>query len=155
MEPKFADREPFTVMGLQRSFTPENEDFEAIWKDFMEYHDQIAPHSTDAAYYGVCFGTEDEHVMEYVAGMAVGPVDSVPEGLVVRQVPAAQDAVFECTVATIHDTYEHIFHEWLPPAPYEGDKAPAFEHYPPNTTVGTSPVFIHIPVVSRGGASVP
>ena len=151
MEPRFVERDAFTVLGVQERFTPETEDFEGIWKRFMRFHDQIHPHSTDQAYYGVCFGTEDEDAMDYVAGMAVPPGTECPEGLVIRDVPAARDAVFECTVQTIHDTYEFIHHTWIGASPYVlDDPKPGFEQYPPGTESGDSPVFIHVPIRERG-----
>ena len=151
MEPTFVDREAFTVMGLQERFTPDTEDFEGIWKRFMAFHDQIQPHSTDQAYYGVCFSVAGgERRKDYVAGMAVPPGTACPEGLVIREVPAARDAVFECTVATIRNTYDHIFKEWLPAAPADHHPTmPGFERYPPGTDSGDSPVRIHVPVQAK------
>ena len=117
----------------------------------LRTHDQIGPHSTDRAYYGVCFGTEDDNAMDYVAGMAVPPGTECPEGLVIRDVPAARDAVFECTVATIRDTYEQIHGTWIANAPYAlDDPTPGFEQYPPGTESGESRVFIHVPIRERG-----
>ena len=43
MEPRFVERDAFTVLGLQERFTPQTEDFEGIWKRFMRFHDQIHP----------------------------------------------------------------------------------------------------------------
>ena len=147
MEPTLTDCEPFTVMGVQERFTPETEDFQGIWKRYMAHHDQIHPLSTDGVHYGVCFGTEDEHAMDYLAGMAVPAGTPCPEGLVIRDVPVAHRAVFECTVGTIHDTYEFIHHTWIGSSPYAFDHPkPDFEQYPPGTESGDSPVFIHIPV---------
>ena len=148
MDPRSVDRRAFTVMGIQERFTPENEDFEGIWKRSMAFHDQIHPHSTDGAYYGVGFAAPgDEHAMDYLAGMAVPAGTPCPEGLVARRVPAARYAVFECTVATIHDTYERIFKEWLPAAPVEHDETKAgFERYPPGTDSADTPVLIHLPI---------
>ena len=37
MEPRIIQQEAFTLLGLQERFTPENEDFEGIWKRFMQY----------------------------------------------------------------------------------------------------------------------
>jgi predicted transcriptional regulator YdeE len=147
VQPKFIDRNAFTVMGLQESFTPETEDFEGIWKRFMRYHDQIRPHSTDGAYYGVCFGSDDERMMEYVAGMAVPAGTECPEVLVIREVPPAHYAVFECTVASIHETYEHIHGTWIAESEYMYDRPkPDFEQYPPGTDSSDSPVLIHMSV---------
>ena len=150
MEPTFVDRKAFTVMGVQERFTQETEDFEGIWKRYMAYHDQIHPLSTDGAHYGVCFGTEDAEAMDYLAGMAVPAGTPCPEGLVIRDLPAARDAVFECTVKTIHDTYEFIHQTWIASSPYVFDHpTPDFEQYPPGTESGASPVFIHVPVRAR------
>lgn len=151
MEPKIVHKEAFALLGLQERFTPENEDFEGIWKRFMKYAGQIQPHSIDGAFYGACFGVEEGKQMDYLAAMAVASVDDVggvPEGLTLREVPASRYAVFECTVKTISDTYDRIFGEWVPSAPYgrPDQSAPkaGFERYPPATDSGDTPVLLHI-----------
>jgi predicted transcriptional regulator YdeE len=148
MEPQVVELEAFAILGLMERFMPEKEDFEGIWKRFMAYHDQIHPLSTDQAYYGACFGTEEERQMDYLAGMAVWGVAEVPEGLTLREVPASLYAVFECTVRTISDTYDRIFSEWVPTAGYgrPDHRSPKadFERYPPNTNSGDTPVLLHI-----------
>ena len=148
MEPEIIELEAFTVLGLMERFTSETEDFEGIWKRFMQYHDQIHALSTDKAYYGANFGTEDERQMEYLAGMAVEGGESIPKGLTLREVPASRYAVFECTVKTISDTYDWIFGEWLPTALYgrpgEGSPKADFERYPPYTDSGDTPVLLYI-----------
>lgn len=154
MEPIIVRRDRFTVMGVLAQVTPESADFEDIWlNQFMARHDEVRLHSTDGAYYGVCFWSGDGAI-DYIAGMAVGAVTTAPEGLVSREVPAATDAVFECTVATISQTYDFIHGEWLANSKYDYDRsAPEFEHYPPGTETGESPVFIHIPARKRGGTT--
>jgi len=139
-------------MGVAGRFTLENEDYSTIWtKHFMAYHDQISPLSTDRAYYGVSFGTDEEDAMDYLAGMAVGRVTSVPQGLVVREVPAGRYAVFEWTVKTISEMYDHVFGNWLPASQYGyGDPLPSFEYYPPDTETVDSPVFLYVPVRRKG-----
>jgi len=148
MEPKMVTRDAFTLMGVMERFAHGNEDFEGIWKRFMRYHDQIQPLSTDKVYYGVYFVIDEGKELDCLAGMAVADVDSIPDGLVVREVPAARYAVFECTVETISDTYDWIFGQWLKTAPYArpGENSPKadFERYPPATDSGDTPVLIHI-----------
>jgi predicted transcriptional regulator YdeE len=92
--------------------------------------------------------------MDYLAGMLVENVQETPEGLALRHVPEARWAVFECTVATIGQTYDAIFKEWLPTAPYEqtGPNPDAFERYPPHTDSGDTPVLIHIKVRDKARA---
>ena len=150
MEPTFVDREAFTVMGIQERFTPETEDFEGIWKRYMAHHKAIEALSDAQGWYGVCFASDQKGAMDYLAGMAVPPGSACPEGLVARDVPAARDAVFACTVATIRETYEFIHHTWVPGSPYTYDRpTPDFEHYAPGTDSGESEVLIHVPVRAR------
>ena len=145
MTPEFAVREKLKVMGLMEHFTPENEDYEGIWKRYMAYHDQVSSSSADGAYYGVYFDTGDG--VDYLAGMSVEGVDVAPEGLTIRDVPAANCAVFKCTVRTIGQKYDEIFRNWLPASRYEHDvPLPVFERYPPDTKTGDDPVLIYIPV---------
>ena len=135
MKPEIISRSAFMVMGTLDRVTPADEDattYERIWRRLEAYRDQIKSHSTDQAYYGVSFATDEEGVFDYVAGMAVGKVDAIPEDLVIREVPGAQYAVFECPVQRIGETYRSIFSEWLPHSTCElSGSSPAFERYPP------------------------
>jgi predicted transcriptional regulator YdeE len=148
VEYRIVTKPAFTLLGLMERFTPDNEDFEGIWKRFMEHYDPIHALSTDKAYYGACFGTGDERQMDYLAGMTVGGVGEVSKGLTVRVAPASRYAVFECTVTTISNTYDRIFGEWVPTAPYarpgQGSAKADFERYPPNTDSGDTPVLLYI-----------
>ncbi|MGD8239986.1 MAG: GyrI-like domain-containing protein [Armatimonadota bacterium] len=145
MEPRIVEKDAFTVIGVESTEAHETDDFETPWNDFMSHHGEVKPHSTDGAYYGVSYGEGGD--MRYLAGMAVAGVAQVPEGLTMREVPGGRYAVFECTVATIHDAYDHIFGEWLPSSGYEHDARPDFERYGPDTATGEDPVLIHVPVV--------
>jgi predicted transcriptional regulator YdeE len=148
MEYRVVTKPEFTLLGLMERFPYQEDDFEGIWKRFMAYHEQIEPLSTDKAYYGAYFPTVDKGPMDYLAAMAVAKGTAAPEGLTACEVPGARWAVFECTVATIGQTYDAIFGEWLPKAPYEhvGPNPDAFERYPPQTNSGDTPVLIHIKV---------
>lgn len=157
MEPKIVTREAFTVMGVIVRCNPMDADYSAIWeKQFMPYHDQISPLSTDKAYYWVYFETGEENLADVMAGMAVGEAASPPEGLVVREVPTARYAVFECAMdmETIGETWGRIYSDWLPASRYEHDVSlPSFEYIPPDAErAGGFPVFIHVPVRERRGS---
>jgi len=144
---RITERDAFTALGVQERFTPENEDHEGVWKRFMAHHDLLHGLSTDKAYYGVNFDVPGRDDIDYLAGMAVPADTTCPEGLVLRDVPAARYAVFACAVATIHATYEHIFHTWIHTSPYtHDDPKPCFEQYAPGTDSGQSEVLIHIPI---------
>ena len=150
MEPKLVDRDGFFVMGLLERVPPPDEEhafFRDIWKRYMAHHKTIEALSDAKGWYGVCFDVEPEGALDYLAGMAVPADAACPDGLVVRGVPAGRYAVFACTVATIHDTYEHIFHSWLDASPCVHDAPkPCFEHYGPGTDSDGSEVWIHIPI---------
>jgi predicted transcriptional regulator YdeE len=153
MEPEIVHLDGFTVMGivtLIKRGSESAEQFGAIWSEFESRHAEIAPYSTGRRYYGLSFGPDEKGVIEYMAGMAVKDVESVPEGLVVRDVPGADYAAFACPIRNIGGTYQHIFGEWLPKSGYRLNKlAPSFEKYPPAGN-DQSLVLIHIPVLSAG-----
>jgi AraC family transcriptional regulator len=148
-EPEIIRREPFLVMGILTRITPgteSGEKFAAIWKDFETRRERTQAHSTDQRYYGVSFPTADAGRFDYLAGMAITPVQTIPEGLVVREVPAATYAVFACPVQAIGQTYGYIFGEWRSKSSHEIDgSVPAFEQYPPAEDT-QAPVLIHIPI---------
>jgi predicted transcriptional regulator YdeE len=139
-------------MGVVAHGSPEEIDFEAIWRDgFMPHHARIQSLSTDGAYYGVAIETGKADVIDYLAGMAVDDSADVPDGLVAHDIRATHDAVFECTVATISQAWDSIFKQWLPASGYVYD-APCecYEQYPPDTSDEDSPVLIHVPVRKAG-----
>ena len=148
MEPEIVTRDGFAVMGVVVRGNPTSMDYADIWgNQFMKYHDQVKALSTDEAYYGVYFETGEENVVDLVAGMAVGEVQDVPDGLVVREVPAATYAVFQCTVKTIGATWQAIMAEWLTTSEYEYDASKtAFECYPPGTQDTDSPASVFVPI---------
>ena len=96
---------------------------------------EVQPLAIEAAGYGVYFQTDQPGLCDVFGGMAVPPGANVPEGLVLREVPAAQYAVFECSLATIGATWGAIFAEWLPTSEYEEDRPrPCVEHSRPAAT---------------------
>ena len=73
-----------------------------------------------------------------------------PETQMVRELPAATYAVFECRFRDIGPTYGFIWREWLKTSTYEQDTSKlGFDHYPPKTTDGESPVQIWFPVKGK------
>ena len=149
IEPRIVRREKFLVMRTMTRIQPgteSGEQFASIWNGFETHRERIERHSTDQKYYGVSLPTADEGRFDYVAGMAISPVQAIPDGLVVREVPAATYAVFARPVAAIGQTYHYIFGEWRSSSSHQIDNsAPAFEQYPPASNVEV-PVLIHIPI---------
>jgi predicted transcriptional regulator YdeE len=153
-EPAMCNREAFTLMGTACRMTPSEEtgeNYANVWSDFERYNEQLKQISTDKKYYGVTFGTQQPGQVDYITAMAVPDrTSTIDQDLVIRRIPAAQYAVFECPVQQIGPTYQYIMSKWLPASPYTiSPSAPSFEEYPPEGQDG--PVFIYIPVTKKGG----
>ncbi len=153
MKPTISSRESFTIMGTSCRMTPSEEtgeNYAKIWSDFEQYNEQLKQISTDGKYYGATFPTNQPGLIDYITAMvAPDGSEAIDEGLVVRKVPAAQYAVFECPVEQIGPTYQYIMSKWLPASPYTiSPSAPSFEEYPAEGQNG--PVCIYIPVSKKG-----
>ena len=151
--PTMCDRAAFTIMGTSCRMTPSEEtgeNYAKIWSDFERYNEQLKQISTDKKYYGATFNTQQTGQIDYVTAMVVPEgTEAIDQGLVVRKVPAAQYAVFECPVEKIGQMYQYIMSEWLPTSPYTMSfTAPSFEEYPPEGQ--DDPVCIYIPVTKKG-----
>jgi predicted transcriptional regulator YdeE len=147
MEAELTDRAAFSVMGIQVRINPMAADYEAIWHQFLPREAEIAPSSSEPVYFGVFSPTDEEGQDDFIAGMAVTAVDAVPGGLVLREIGAAREAVFACTMATIGETWAGSFQDWMPANGYEYDHPrPCYERYVPDPAGGHPSVTIHIPI---------
>ncbi len=157
MNVRFEEKGPIRLVGIVTHGKPEEitPHITDIWMNqFMKFDEQLRPYSVDKAYYGAWIGTPDGSA-DYMAGMAVENLPEIPEGLGERILPAAKYAVFDCTVATIGDTYGQVYGEWLPASAYEYDMMAAdFEFYPPNTENNASPTAVYIPIKEKQAQSV-
>jgi predicted transcriptional regulator YdeE len=148
MTPRMTTCGTFSVLGvagriIRGSESPEL--FGRIWKTFESRQREIEFVATQKVYLGVSFPTDDQRVMEYLAGMCVAPETLAPAGLEVRRVSGGEYAVFECPLDAIGATYQHVFAVWLPNAAVQFDAGrPSFEQYPEKTP--EQPVQLHIPV---------
>jgi predicted transcriptional regulator YdeE len=155
-EPRFERKGAFRVLGVEDDAYKIDEvdpGFYDLWMNrFMARADEVGAFSVDGAHYGVWFGTRgtDISVGTHLAGMAVTVDADPPDGWIMREVPAAEYAVFETTLEDVGDAAEYALDEWLPSADYEydGDK-PRFDLMPPGTTGPASPVFVWIPVLTK------
>jgi predicted transcriptional regulator YdeE len=155
MQPTIRNRELFTVMGISNhisSSEQSSENYAKIWSQFERYNEQLKKISTNRKYYGVTFTAEKQNMVDYIVGMAV-PEKATPidKEMTVRQIPAAQYAIFECPIQNIGRTYQYIIRKWLPNSPYKiNSQAASFEEYPPEGQENL-PVCIHIPVIEKSG----
>ena len=154
MEPRFEERGPFRFLGVEDDAYKIDEvdpGFNDLWMDrFMSRHDDVQPYSIDGAYYAVWFVTPGIDISKgkHLAGMAVRDDATPPEGWVIREVPAAEYAVFETTLRDVGDATEYALEQWLPNSDdyVEDTPKPRFDLMPPDTTGQESPVSVWIPV---------
>lgn len=148
MTPRLTTCGTFSVLGVAsriRRGSESPELFGGIWKNFESRRQEIECVATQKVYLGVSFPTDEERVIEYLAGMRVAPDTPAPGGLEVRQVSGGEYAVFECPLDAIGPTYQYVFTVWLPNAAVQFDAGRApFEEYPEKAP--EQPVRLHIPV---------
>lgn len=144
--PEIKRREGFSLIGVLQVGDPRTTDFHDFWmNEFMPREPELRPLSVDGAYYGAFLCSGRPEAMEMLAAMSVAPEAVVPEGLVMRQIPAATYAVFDCTLATLGPTWAQV-ESALREAAYTHGATPDFEYYPPDTNGPDSPVQIWVPV---------
>ncbi len=156
MQPRIEKRDAFRVLGVEddaAKLDTEDPGFENLWmKRFMSQYEEIGPHSTDGAHYGVFFNTSGTDLMggRYLAGMAVELDAPVPKGWVTRDISAAEYAVFDTSLGDIGETSDNALSKWLPDSGFEQDTSkPRFDFHPPGTKGQDSPVSVWIPVKER------
>ena len=157
MEPRFEERIPFRVLGVEDdAYKSEEVDpgFNDLWLNrFESLWDDVQPYSIDGACYGVWFGFTETDILKgtCLAGMAVRDDAKAPKGWIIKEIPAAKYAVFETTPRDIGEATEYALSKWLPLSDYELDTPkPRFDFMPPDTLIPESPVSVWIPVRKRG-----
>jgi predicted transcriptional regulator YdeE len=160
MEPRFETRTAFRLVGVEDdAWKIEEVDpgFHDLWMNrFMAHHVDVQPYSIDGAYYAVWYNTTESDISRgtYLAGMAVREEAPVPAGWVSREVPAADYAVFETTLADVGAATYQALARWLPGSGYELDvPKPRFDLMPPDTAGQASRAWVWIPVRKKGQAT--
>ena len=151
MEPRIVERPAMWIAGIERRIDPMSADWDDLWRaQYEPVLPVLAPLALEDACYGVYFGTDEPAMMDLVAGQSVREGTVPPSGTVVRALPASREAVFECTITSIGQTWGLIFGQWLPSSGFEVDSASAcYERFAPGCHEGTVPVTIHVPIRAR------
>ncbi len=151
MEPQIVQKEGFTVIGLKvRCTTGQTSDIPQLWGQLFARMGEIQ----HIAEQGISYGLMDNYDeatsgWDYIAAFSVDADSNTPEGMVKMAIPAAQYAVFTCTMPTIQQTYDFIYQQWLPQSGYAHAPAPEFERYGMafNPDDPNSPFEVYIPLV--------
>ena len=157
-KPIIKSKPAFRVIGTSCLSTMKNNTIPALWDTFGSYCDKIPAVLFPDAAIGVCYfeGSEemtDDTPFTYLAGMEVKPDQEAPEGMISRDVPAAEYAVFEHhgSLVSLHDTYNSIYGEWMPNSGYTRAEADDLELYDERFKYGAaeSIMEIWVPIVKK------
>src|SRR5262245_50939191 len=113
MQPQFVDEPAFTVVGLAIHTKPITPELPNRWQQFGPRMDEVK-HLAEP---NVAYGLMDhfDHTrgeLDYMAGESVEQAGDLPAGMVSWSVPANTYAVFESTLSTIGQTFDHIYNRW-------------------------------------------
>lgn len=145
------------LAGVRRhhSFASAGQGIPAQWEEFNRLG--TLPHQQGSVAYGaLCGGDPATQMMEYMCAVEVSEFDPAHVGRM--RVPPQYYAVFEHTapLSAIRDTWQAIWHHWLPRSGYTPVHGPEFEVYgerfDPRTREGT--VEIWTPVQPPAGATM-
>ena len=160
MQYRIEERAPFNVVAHVKAFPNtiigdgENKDIANFWQEFISAGKlkTLKTHGKSPSLYGLCEALDKTaQTFNYGVGVATD-LETAPEGLVLWDVKPKLWAVFECVGSDgdcIGETWDKIFKEFLPNAPYDMLDDVDFELYPEN---GAKGVFceVWIPVVAKG-----
>jgi len=138
MQAEIVQRQDTQILGIMARINPMDADYGELWgQRFTRYQQVVEALAVESGYYGVYYATDEPEMADFVAGMMVGQVADVPEGLTLRAVPGGTYGAFDCTLSTIGQTWGNIYSQWLPASEYtEDDTRPAMEYYPPDMSPG-------------------
>jgi predicted transcriptional regulator YdeE len=154
LEPRFVERESFTVVGVTTAGQLGDFNYGEIWeKKYMPMDAVLKPCSIDGGCYGVTL-SEGDHLI-YLAGVSASDQQELPKGVEKRWIPAGSFAVFDCVMSTITETMQEVFGQWF----YASDKeldtnAVGFEYYPPYSGEGEMHVEMYLPVKPKVQAAI-
>jgi AraC family transcriptional regulator len=161
LQPQIVTKPAFTVVGMRIHTKGLSPEIPTLWQTFGPRMNEIPQRGeqgtnddahVDHAAYGLMDNYDHENnELDYMAGESVLRVDELPEGMSRWDVPANTYAVFETTLPTIGQTFDHIYNRWLPTSGYTQAPAPYFERYGEefDPDVPDSTLSIYIPVQKK------
>jgi AraC family transcriptional regulator len=148
MEPEMKSMPAFTVVGMKYRGKNKNNEIPALWEKFGPKMGEIK-HIIGPAYGVMDNYDEKSGEFDYIAGFKVETASDIPEGMVSKDVPEQTYAVGICTLPTIREVCEYLYHTWLPQSGFNHAHGPEFELYDENFDPEDekSKMYIYIPVV--------
>ncbi len=153
MKPEIIFKEEFYVVGLRYFGNNQNGEIPELWDEFNKRYDEIE-NKVSGGCIGLCEHVEnfdpDSSKFEYVCCCEVSKTTAIPDGMVLRKVPAQKFARFvhKGPVDSLGETYDKIFGEYLPGHNLHTAVAADFEYYGDEFESGSenSIMYVYIPI---------
>lgn len=115
MNYKMEQMDAFKVVGVEQRFQMDTslQEVPKFWNSFFKQglHTKVTP------MFGISFDVDKDGMFPYLIGELLQPGKKVPEGMVVRELPALLWARFACTgpmPGAMQSLTKEIYSEWLP-----------------------------------------
>ena len=152
LTPEIKTMPGFTVAGMRYRGKNENEEVPELWTRFWSRHGEIQDRILPGKAYGVLnnFDPKTEE-FDYIAGVAVSDDSSLPADMVSIWLPEQSYAVFRCTLPTLMETMQAIYHDWLPESEFDRAAGPEYEFYGEefNPDQDQMTMYMFVPVVKK------
>lgn len=160
-EPIFKTREAFSVVGIERYTANGIADIREAWGEIGARFNDVKNILMPPVAYGVEDYSRDFDMNAggfpkyyYIAGFEVTNTNDIPEGMKLRDIPAANYAVFsyEGPMSKLPEFFGFIYGQWIPASEYKMDPALSldYERYPEKMTdMENARLEIWVPVVKK------
>lgn len=160
MKFKITGKNEFLIIGMSLQFesnSPEaSKRIPELWRKFTARIREIQGVKSNVCY-GICAcvsGSTGDR-FEYTAGIEVSDIQSIPQDMIGKTIPASKYVVFthKGSLTRLCETLDNIFKVWLPASEYKRNKnIPDFEYYdcrfnPKNPEDENSEFDIYVPVL--------
>ncbi|MGJ7514495.1 GyrI-like domain-containing protein [Pseudomonas baetica] len=149
-EPRFEHGHFLLIAGLGGRFTQQTTaGIPALWEKFIPHIGNI-PGQKGEVTYGICCNPDGKGGFEYIAGVQIDKLDDLPDQYRWVEVQPQYYAVFEHKgpLDQLPQTFQYLWHTWLPQSGYEAADAPEFERYSedfnPNLKTGKLEIWLPI-----------
>lgn len=159
METKIVSKKSMTLIGIEKAVNYKNTQNEnhKIWSEFISRCKEIEAKVNPEIYYEVLSDTAYNLSFKAFFASEVNNVNSIPNGMIMKVIPASKYIVFTHKGAVISekgsllkDTYDYIYGKYIPNSNYELNGDFSFELFDSNRFNGPkdleSELDIYIPI---------
>ncbi|MFK0088806.1 GyrI-like domain-containing protein [Pseudomonas sp. NPDC090755] len=128
---RFEEAATLVIAGLREHFKQSTvSDIPALWQRFEPYIGRVPGQVSDFTY-GVCFNGDGKGNFDYIAGVEVANIKMLSDKFQHVKLKPQRYAVFEHhgNLDHLKDTFQAIWHDWLPASGEQAAQAPEFERY--------------------------